>query len=596
MTEKSRRTGQSISIGQIMQQFWNGTKPVKSWFFFSYIFFFCNQIVSIIVPLYYKDLFDILGKSTINTLASAVPPLNKIIFVVLILHLTSQAFRQIANYFYMKMQSNVMARLKQNAFDYMIKHSHSFFANNFSGSLVQRVGRFSRAFEVLTDSVAYNVIPLIVSVVGSIWITWFVAPIISIILIIWIFVFVTFNISFSIWKLKYDTAVAEADSRTTGYLADSITNNSAISFFTGHPHESVGFQDVSNDQANKMLFSWRLGNVVDVVQMSLIYIVEFFVFYFAVKYWSIGLITIGTFVLAQTYIIGVTNQLWGFNKIIRNVYQGIADSKGMVEILLTQHEIQDLPDAKKLIAAGGEIVFNNVSFAFSEDNKVLNDINITIKPGQKVAVIGPSGAGKTTLARLLMRSYNLTKGSIIIDGQDISTVTQASLRENISLVPQDPVLFHRTLMENIRYGRRDATDEEVKEAARLAHCNEFVENLPLKYETFVGERGIKLSGGERQRVAIARAILKKAPILIFDEATSSLDSYSESLIQDALKNLMSNCTTIIIAHRLSTVKKMDRIISMSDGFIVEDGTHEELLNIDSGLYKKLWDLQVGGFL
>jgi len=328
----------------------------------------------------------------------------------------------------------------------------------------------------------------------------------------------------------------------------------------------------------------------------LIFLVEFFVFYYAIKYWGRGLITVGTFVLAQTYIIGLSQQLWGLNKIIRSVYQSLADSKEMVDILLTKHEIKDLPDAKKLFVTKGEIVFNNVSFEFNRDNMVLKDINITIKPGQKVAVIGPSGAGKTTLARLIMRIYNLTKGSITIDGQDISKVTQVSLREKISFVPQDPILFHRTLMENIRYGRRDATDEEVKEAARLAHCNEFVENLPLKYETFVGERGIKLSGGERQRVAIARAILKKAPILIFDEATSSLDSYSESLIQDALENLMQDCTTIVIAHRLSTVKKMDRIISMSDGFIVEDGTHEELSNIDSGLYKKLWDLQVGGFL
>jgi len=594
MTEKSHRTGQNVLVSQIMKQFWNGVRPMKSWFFSSYIFFFCAQIINLIVPLYYKNIFDILGKSTDR--ASAVHSLTKIVFFILALHLVNQVFWQIAIYLYTKMQANAMARLKQNAFDYMTLHSYSFFANNFTGSLVQRVGRFSRAFESLTDSVAFNIMPLIIAIVGSIWITWFVAPVISIILLIWVIVFAIFSVVFATWKLKYDTAVAEADSRTTGYLADSITNNSAISFFTGHTHESVGFENVSNDQAKKILFSWRLGNMVDAIQILLISAVEFFVFYFAIKYWSIGLITIGTFVLAQTYIIGLANQLWGLNKIIRNVYQSIADSKEMVDILLTKHEIEDLPYAKKLIVTKGEIVFDNVSFEFNKNNRVLSDINITIKPGQKAAIIGPSGAGKTTLARLIMRIYDLTKGSINIDGQDISKVTQVSLRENISFVPQDPVLFHRTLMENIRYGRRDATDEEVKEAARLAHCDEFVENLSLKYETFVGERGIKLSGGERQRVAIARAILKKAPILIFDEATSSLDSYSESLIQDALENLMKDCTTIVIAHRLSTVKKMDRIIAMNDGFIVEDGTHDELSNKESGLYKKLWDLQVGGFL
>jgi ATP-binding cassette subfamily B protein len=489
-----------------------------------------------------------------------------------------------------------MARLKQNAFDYMTKHSYSFFANNFSGSLVQKVGRFSRAFEALTDSLVFNIMPLIIAVVGSIWITWFIAPLISIILLVWVIVFAIFSVLFANWKMKYDTAVAEADSRTTGYLADSITNNTAISFFTGHNYESDGFKDVSNNQASKILFSWRLGNVVDAVQILLISAVEFFVFYFAIKYWSIGFITIGTFVLAQTYIIGVANQLWGLNKVIRSIYQSLADSKEMVDILLTDYEIKDIPNAKKIVIKNGEIVFDNAYFEFGEDNKVLDNINVSIKPGEKVAIIGPSGAGKTTFVRLIMRLYNLTKGSIQIDGQDISKVTQDSLRENISFVPQDPVLFHRTLMENIRYGRRDATDEEVKEAAHLAHCDDFIDNLPLKYETFVGERGIKLSGGERQRVAIARAILKKAPILIFDEATSSLDSYSESLIQDALENLMKNCTTIIVAHRLSTVKKMDRIIAMDNGRIVEDGTHDELLNKDSGLYKKLWNLQVGGFL
>ena len=213
-----------------------------------------------------------------------------------------------------------------------------------------------------------------------------------------------------------------------------------------------------------------------------------------------------------------------------------------------------------------------------------------------MAIVGPSGAGKTTFVRLIMRLYDVTKGQILIDDQDISRVTQDSLRANISLVPQDPVLFHRTLMENIRYGRRNATDDEVKEAARLAHCDEFIEALPLKYETYVGERGIKLSGGERQRVAIARAILKHAPILILDEATSSLDSHSESLIQDALDNLMKNCTTIVIAHRLSTIRKMDRIIAMDGGKIIEDGTHEELANKKNGLYKDLWELQAGGFI
>lgn len=592
--KKDTKTSKNVSVGQIIGQFWKGIRPTKGLFFSSYILFLTASLINIFVPLYYKDFFDAISKSTSSD--ATAPILVHIVTLIFLLHFVNWIIFRIAMYSFNLMETSVMAKLKQNSFDYMIEHSHTFFANNFSGSLVQKVGRFSRAFESLADSLAFNLIPLLITVVGSIWIISFIAPVVSAIIIIWVIIVSAFSISFSTWKLKYDRASAEADSKTTGYLSDSITNNNAISFFTGHEYESKGFREVSNDQAKKTLFSWRLAELVDGVQVLLIVLVEFFVFFYAIKYWQRGLITVGTFVLAQTYIIGLSQQLWGLNKIIRSIYQSLADSKEMVDILLTKHEIEDIKGAKKLVVTKGEITFDNVNFGFDGDNKVLSNLNITIKPGEKVALVGHSGAGKTTFVRLLMRLYDITGGTITIDGQDISKVTQNSLRENISFVPQDPVLFHRTLMENIRYGCRNVTDEEVKEASRLAHCDEFIEHLPLKYETFVGERGIKLSGGERQRIAIARAILKKAPILIFDEATSSLDSYSESLIQDALKNLMSGCTTIVIAHRLSTVKTMDRIISMSDGMIVEDGTHDELSNKESGLYKKLWDLQMSGFM
>jgi ABC-type multidrug transport system fused ATPase/permease subunit len=288
--------------------------------------------------------------------------------------------------------------------------------------------------------------------------------------------------------------------------------------------------------------------------------------------------------------------MWDFSRIVRDFYEGFADAKEMIDIMLLPHEIKDIPNASALKITAGEIEFRDVTFNFNETREVLSKISVKIKGGQKVALIGPSGAGKSTFIRLILRLYDLAGGEILIDGTDIHTVTQESLRQNISLVPQDPVLFHRSLLENIRYGRKDATDSEVIEAARLAHCDEFVQNLPLKYETYVGERGIKLSGGERQRVAIARAILKNAPILVLDEATSSLDSASESLIQDALDVLMKGKTTIVIAHRLSTIRKMDRIIVMEGGSIIEDDTHEELLKNENGLYGRLWKLQAGGFM
>jgi len=590
----NKKQNSNIKISQIFRQIWLGIKPYKTLFIVSYILFFISQTIGIFVPLLYKKFFDTLGQG--GNRDYLVPVLVKIIIIVALIKFANWLFWRVAMYLYNRMQSLVLAKLKQNSFDYMIQHSYNFFTNNFSGSLVQRVNRFSRAFEALSDSYIFNIMPLFITIVGSVVITWFVAPIISLLIVSWVLLFVIFNVSFSLWKLKYDIAVAESDSKTTGYLSDSITNNNAISLFTGKNYESSAFKEISNDQAKKTRFSWYLGDIVDGTMALLIIVVEFFIFFYTVKYWGQGLTTIGTFVLAQTYIIGVAQQLWQLNKVIRKIYESIADSKEMVEILETPYEIKDVPRAKKLVVSEGEISFNNVSFNFNEDREVIPNLSTIIKAGQKIALVGPSGAGKTTFVRLIMRLYDITSGSIKIDNQDIGKVTQESLRQNISLVPQDPVLFHRTLMENIRYGRREATDEEVKQAAKLAYCDDFIDILPDKYETFVGERGIKLSGGERQRVAIARAILKKAPILILDEATSSLDSHSEALIQNALDNLMKDCTTIIIAHRLSTIRKMDRIIVMENGKIVEDGTHDELSNKGSGLYKDLWELQVGGFI
>jgi ATP-binding cassette subfamily B protein len=299
--------------------------------------------------------------------------------------------------------------------------------------------------------------------------------------------------------------------------------------------------------------------------------------------------------LLQVYFVRLVDGLWSFGGIVRAYYESFADAYEMAVILNMPYEIIDNPSqvAKN---TGGEVVFKDVTYVYkNNDSKVLDNFSLTIPAGQKIAIVGSSGAGKTTFVRLLMRLFNLTAGQILIDGVDINNISQENLREKISFVPQDPVLFHRTLMENIRYGKRDATDEEVLAAAELAHCDEFIDLLPLGYETYVGERGVKLSGGERQRVAIARAILKNAPILVLDEATSSLDSHSEHLIQDALVKLIEGKTTIVIAHRLSTIRQMDRIIVLDKGKIIEDGIHDELIAKEGGLYKKLWDRQAGGF-
>ena len=301
-----------------------------------------------------------------------------------------------------------------------------------------------------------------------------------------------------------------------------------------------------------------------------------------------------SFALLQGYAYTLTNTLAEIGRTLRNLFGALADAKEMVEILEKPIEITDADNAKPLVISEGAIAFKKVSFRYKTQSSGVQDLSLAIRGGEKVALVGPSGAGKSTLTKLLFRFYDVTTGSITIDGQDIKQITQQSLRDAISLVPQEPILFHRTIMENIRYGNPSASDEEVIQAAKQARCHEFISRLAKGYETYVGERGIKLSGGERQRVAIARAILKNAPILVLDEATSSLDSESEALIQEALTELMKGKTTIVIAHRLSTVMQMDRILVLDHGKIVDEGTHADLIERD-GLYQSLWNIQAGGF-
>ena len=583
-----------VQLKDILRTFWKGARHYKGYLAILIGSVSVVGVVEIIVPLLYKRFFDVLISATAKAAAAEI--LTGIIVSILGLNLLIWLFYRVATFVDNRFMTAMAATLRQHAFDYLLNHSFSFFNNNFTGSLVQRVNRFARAFDRLSDKIIWNVIPLVVKIIGVGIVLYFYKPIMALIMLAWSLLFLLFNYLVSIWKLKYDIRVSEADSKTSGVLADTITNHNTVQLFTAISDESRNFRKVTEHQAHAHKISLDISSFVEAGQALLIFLIEFFVFSIAIRSWQEGAISVGFFVLMQAYIIGLTHRLWEFSRVVRDLYESYADAKEMVEIMSLPHEIRDRSGAKPLVIRAGKIEFKDISFGFHKTREILHDFCITIAPGEKIALVGPSGAGKSTIIKLLLRMHEPTAGKILIDGQDIATSTLESVRKNIGLVPQDTLLFHRTLRENIGYGRKEASEEEVRRSATLSHSDEFIKDLPAGFETYVGERGIKLSGGERQRVSIARAILKDPPILILDEATSSLDSRSEMLIQDALDTLMRGKTVIVIAHRLSTIRKMDRIIVVEKGRVIETGTHSELLAKSGGLYKRLWELQAGGFI
>jgi len=540
------------------------------------------------VPLLYRDLIDALTAGNLDAALGIV----MLVFVVNLIKLTSFRFSGFVNNFF---EARVMADLTNTCYQYLQEHSYGFFTSNFVGSLVTKVRRFERAFEQISDQILFDLgralLDMVIIHIILLWqYTFF-----GLIMVAWSVVYLLFTYFYSRFKLPYDFRRAEADSRTTGHLADAVTNNINVKLFANYGFEKNKFSETVEEQFRLRKKSWDLGAISDTLLSFYTLAIEFIIMYFAVRMWGQGLLTLGDIALFQVYLYRIFDKLWHAGGNIRHIYEALADANEMTEILSEEHGIKDLEDAGPIKISKGEIEFQKVSFGYHEDGAVLDNFNFKIKAGERVALIGPSGGGKSTIAKLLFRFYDVRNGKILIDGQDVTEVTQGSLRGQIALVPQDPILFHRSLMENIRYARPDASNEEVTEAARLAHAHEFISSFPGGYHTLVGERGVKLSGGERQRVAIARAILKNAPILVLDEATSSLDSESELYIQDSLKELMQDRTTIVIAHRLSTIMQMDRIVVIDGGSIIEEGKHEELLKAQKGTYQRLWEIQAGGF-
>jgi len=487
-------------------------------------------------------------------------------------------------------------KITNEMLEHLIERSYGFHVNNFAGSMVAKVGRFSGAFEGLYDLFVFEIMGVMISLAFAIAIIFNTFPPVGFIVVGFLIAFIAVIAPLTRKRFVINKIRAEAESTLTGQLADSLTNAITIKTFAHEEYEYKLFRKVTKDATQKRIRSWDFQNIpVDLVSTSTISIMNGIAIIGAIfAYYYYGL-EAGSVFLVINYIAQITARFWNISKVMRSFENNLSDATEMAQILAQHNEIIDEKNAKKLRVKNPTIRFNNVSFAYEDGKKLFDGLNLYIKAGARVGLIGPSGGGKTSVTKLLLRFMDIQSGSIEIDGQNIASCTQKSLRENIAYVPQEPLLFHRSLMENIRYGKPGASDAEVIEAARKAHADEFIQNLQHGYDTLVGERGIKLSGGQRQRVAIARAILKDAPIIILDEATSALDSESEKLIQDALEKLMKNRTTLVIAHRLSTIRHLDRILVLDKGLVVEDGTHTDLMDM-SGLYASLWNHQSGGFI
>lgn len=494
--------------------------------------------------------------------------------------------------------TSVMRDLAVQCFETYEKQDYSFFANTFVGSLVARTNRFVNTFKDLFDAYLFQLIALMIQFVAPVIILSTRSPWLGVVFIVSASLLALVTLVLGRFKAPYLRKSSAADSVITGSLADALSNNLAIKIFARGGYEAKEFTKVAEDRKLHHDKAMGIAEKIRALRSFIIIIFQLSITFLLIWLMQNNQISVGTILLAQLYLTSLTVSLWNMNRVTERLEEALADSAEMTEIIAREPAIKDPESPVSARIEKGATSFTGVDFYYADgstNESLFNDLNLHIPAGQKVGLVGPSGGGKTTLTKLLLRFMDIQSGEITLDGQDITSLKQDDLRRSIAHVPQEPLLFHRSIRENIAYGDPEANEAAIERAAKLAHAHEFIKKLPHGYDTLVGERGVKLSGGEKQRIAIARAMLKKAPILILDEATSALDSKSEKAIVAALDNLMKNRTTIVIAHRLSTIRKLDRIVVLKDGSVVEDGTHSNLLK-KNGLYSELWNHQSGEFL
>jgi ABC-type transport system involved in Fe-S cluster assembly fused permease/ATPase subunit len=554
-----------------------------------------SKVAIVGMPLTLKEIVDGLDSKqllSVNDVESAVLVLP--LFMLLVygaLRLMASLFNELRDAIFSRVRYHAMRGISYRVLNHLYSLSLSFHLDRKTGGITRDLERGTSSLSSILNYLVFNIFPTAAEFVFvAIILLGMYKPVFAIVTFATVILYIIFTLSVTNWRMHYRHKMNEHESTANSYAVDGMLNYETVKYFTNEKYELKQYDDTLAKWEGAAVKSQTSMSMLNFGQGFIIAIGVTLMMSFAAQGVVDGDMTLGDLVLVNTMMLQLFIPLNFLGIIYRALKYSLADMDMMLKLLDTEQEVKDTKDATALQVREAIIRFDNVNFKYQTERKILQSVSFDIPQGHKVAVVGPSGGGKSTLARLLFRFYDVDDGSITIDGQNINTVTQESLRNNIGIVPQDTVLFNDTIKHNICYARLDASDEDIQQAAKHANIHDFINSLPQGYQTVVGERGLKLSGGEKQRIAIARVILKNPRILVFDEATSSLDSHSEQLILESLKEIAQQHTTLVIAHRLSTIIDADNIIVLDKGKIVEQGTHQQLLQ-QTGLYAHLWQLQ-----